>query len=172
MSAFDICYPSVIRSEGGYVNNPRDNGGETNLGVTRRAWEAWTGKPASATDMRALTVAAVRPFYRAMYWNAIHGDSFAPALALCLFHCAVNAGPKRAAKMIQKVVGALPDGSIGPATIAAVNLWVATHGVRSAVSAYQNALRDFYHALPTFPTFGNGWLNRAKDVERQALEMA
>ena len=64
-------------------NNPRDPGGMTNLGVTKRAWEAWVGHSVDEQDMRSLTPESVGPFYRAMYWNAAHGGSLpAPARGL------------------------------------------------------------------------------------------
>jgi lysozyme family protein len=171
MTAFDTCYASILKSEGGYVNNPKDPGGMTNLGVTKRAWEAWVGHPVAEGDMRGLTGEKVAPFYRAMYWNPVHGDALPPALALCAFHVSVNAGPKRAAKLLQMIVGAAPDGAIGPGTLAAVTLWICAHSAQAAVTAYQDALRAFYRGLPTFITFGKGWLNRAADVEQQAKAM-
>ena len=172
MTAFDTCYASVIASEGGYVNDPRDNGGITNLGVTKRAWEAWVGHPVTEADMRALTKEGVGPLYRAMYWNAAHCDALPTALALCVFHVSVNAGPKRAAKLLQGMVGAVPDGAIGPATLAAVARYVSSKGERAAVSAFQDGLRAFYRSLDTFATFGHGWFNRAASVEQQALALA
>lgn len=172
MTAFDLCYASVIRSEGGYTNNPADPGGATNLGVTKRAWEAYLNRKVSVADIKALTVEQVKPFYRAMYWNAVYGDNLPIGLGLCVFHTAVNAGPKRAAKILQSIVGALIDGAIGPATLAAVKAWTCSHSEIEAVNAYQDHLRAFYRALPTFPTFGRGWINRSMDVQRQALELA
>ena len=172
MSSFDTCYASILASEGGYVNNPRDPGGITNLGVTKRAWEAWTGRPATVASMKALTPAAAAPFYRAMYWNAIHGDSLPVSVALCLFHCAVNSGPQRAGKILQAVVGATPDGSIGPATLRSVTLWLQRYGEKAMVSAFQDDYRDFYRSLSTFATFGRGWMNRAAEVEAQAKVLA
>lgn len=171
MSTFDTCYASVIASEGGFVNDKRDAGGVTNLGVTKRAWEAWHGCPVTEQDMRNLTPKDVSSFYRAMYWNAVHGDSVPPSLALVLFHCAVNAGPKRAATLLQGIVGAVPDGSIGPGTLRAVMAWIGVHGERAMVTAFQDALRAFYRSLHNFDVFGKGWLSRAADVERQAMGM-
>ncbi len=40
---FKECLALVLKSEGGYVNNPQDPGGMTNLGVTKRVWEEYTG---------------------------------------------------------------------------------------------------------------------------------
>ena len=173
MSAFDTCLASVLHAEGGFSDNPLDPGGMTQLGVTKRAWESWVGHSVDEADMRALVPMTVGPFYRAMYWNPIHGDALPPALALCLFHCSVNAGPRRAARLLQSVVGATPDGAIGPATLAAVTRLVQARvgGLATLVGAFQDALRAYYHSLATFPTFGKGWLNRAAGVEAQALAM-
>ena len=172
MTTFDTCYASLITSEGGWSNNPRDHGGMTNLGVTKRAWEAWVGHPVTETDMRALTAEQVAPFYRALYWNPVHGDNLPPSLALCLFHSSVNDGARRTAMLLQSVVGAAPDGAIGPATLHAVMAWIGIHGERKMVTAFQDALRTFYRGLSTFEVFGKGWLNRANDIEQQAMELA
>jgi lysozyme family protein len=168
MTAFDICFPSLLEEEGGWANDPRDAGGMTNLGDTRVAWEHWVDRPVHEAEMRALTPALVGPFYRSQYWNTVHGDSFPVGLALCLLHCSANCGPGRAAQLLQGVVGATPDGAIGPATIAAVNGWTAEHGVAAIIAEFQDELRAYYRTRPTFPAFGKGWLARADRVEHQA----
>jgi lysozyme family protein len=172
MTAFDICFDSILASEGGFVNDPRDTGGATNLGVTKRAWEQWVGHPVTIADIKSLTPAKAAPFYRSQYWNAAHCDSFPASLALCLFHCAVNSGPKRAATILQGIVGALPDGSIGPATLQLARGAIAVRGERAMVTAFQDAYRAYYRTLSNFDHFGKGWLNRARDVEQQALALA
>ena len=40
---FDECLKMLLHHEGGYVNHPKDPGGETNLGVTKRVYEKWGG---------------------------------------------------------------------------------------------------------------------------------
>ena len=64
----------LLKHEGGYVNHPRDPGGETNLGVTRKVWEEWIGKPAGKDAMKALTVKDVAPLYKKLYWDKVKGD--------------------------------------------------------------------------------------------------
>ena len=34
-SNYDKCLETILHHEGGYVNHPKDPGGETNLGVTK-----------------------------------------------------------------------------------------------------------------------------------------
>ena len=173
MTAFDICFASIIKAEGGFVNDSRDSGGVTNLGVTMRAWAAWVGHPVTPGDMRVLTPPMVAPFYRANYWNPVHGDNLPTALGLVLFHCAVNAGPARAAKLLQGIVGTVPDGALGPATLAAVRKRIEARvsGLGDLVHEFQDALRAYYRSLHNFDAFGKGWENRANDVEKQAIRM-
>ena len=61
---FQTCLEHVLKSEGGFSNHPSDPGGVTNLGVTKKVWEEWTGKPATEQDMRNLTHDDVAPLYQ------------------------------------------------------------------------------------------------------------
>ena len=40
---FDTALKAILHHEGGFVNHPKDPGGMTNLGVTKRVWEEWVG---------------------------------------------------------------------------------------------------------------------------------
>lgn len=169
---FDEALKVILRHEGGYVNHPRDPGGITNLGVTKNTWEAWTKKPATVADMRALTPVTVAPLYKARYWDECKCGQMPAGLALCVFDFAVNAGPRRAARYLQTMVGAVADGNIGPATVAAVTMWTGKHGDAEAVRQYQAARERYYRSLSTFDTFGRGWLRRVRETETEALRMA
>lgn len=171
MDTFGKCLAVVLREEGGFVNNPSDPGGMTNLGVTKATWEGWTGKPATAADMHALTPDKVGPLYAEKYWNAVHCADLPPGLALCVFDFAVNTGPGRAARYLQQLVRAAQDGQVGPATLAAVRSLVANIGEAAVVRQFQNMRRQYYHTLGTFTVFGRGWLRRVDDVETEALRM-
>ena len=35
---------AILHHEGGYVNHPKDPGGETNLGVTKKVYEEYVAK--------------------------------------------------------------------------------------------------------------------------------
>jgi len=165
---FERALDIILRHEGGYVNHSKDPGGRTNLGVTQRVWEAWTGRPATEAEMRALTRAKVAPLYRKNYWDAVRGDDLPPAVALCAFDFAVNAGPSRSIRTLQRAAGVPEDGKIGPITLAAMN----SCSPAALVDKFQDARRAFYRSLSTFPTFGKGWLRRVDEVEAAALVLA
>jgi lysozyme family protein len=173
MTPYDKALAFVLKEEGGYVNNPRDPGGITNLGVTKRAWETYLHHPVDEAAMRALTVADVTPFYRTQYWNAVMGDKLPAGIGLAVFDLAVNGGVRRASKMLQELVGEKNvDGWIGAATFASLSRHVDQHGIAHTIGAYVDARRAFYRSLSTFPTFGKGWLARCDRVEQAALGAA
>ena len=161
---FDTAMRLLLRHEGGYVNHPEDNGGMTNLGVTKAVWSAHIGRDATEADMLALTPEAVLPVYRARYWDAIHGDDLPYGVDYCLFDCAVNSGPGRAVKLAQYVLHQKVDGSFGPKTMAAIK---AADPVE-LIEDYSQRRLDFLKSLPTWKMFGNGWGKRVSEAELEA----
>lgn len=168
---FDLALPVILEMEGGYVNHPKDPGGRTNLGVTQRTWEGWVKRPATEAEMRRLTVDDVAPLYRRNYWDAVRGDDLPAGVALSVFDFGVNAGPSRAVRYLQIAVGALPDGRIGPKTLARVQDYIGREGQAALVREYADQRRSYYRQLGTFPVFGKGWLRRVAHIEAEALKL-
>ena len=165
MSKFKEALEIILHHEGGYVNHPKDPGGETNLGVTKRVYEDFGG----TKDMKDLTIEDVEPIYRKNYWDKCRCDDLPSGLDLCVFDFAVNAGPGRAAKYLQTLVAALPvDGGIGPMTLAKVNEYVEKFNVKHAVVHYQANRQKYYEELSTFATFGRGWTRRVEETTETA----
>lgn len=158
----------ILRWEGGYVNHPADPGGMTNLGVTKRVWEEWIGRPATEQDMRSLTVDKVTPLYKKRYWDAVRGDDLPSGVDLCVFDCAVNAGVGRSSKFLQQVVGVTQDGQIGPKTLAAV----AKKEPQTIIGEFCHLREAHYKSLSTFATFGKGWMRRLDSIEEESRGMA
>jgi lysozyme family protein len=79
---FDDALKAILKHEGGYVNHPKDPGGMTNLGVTKKVWEAWVGKAVDEKEMRALTPEVVGPMYKKKYWDAVKADEMPDGLGL------------------------------------------------------------------------------------------
>lgn len=99
MADFAPALALTLKHEGGFVNDKDDPGGITNLGVTKKAWEAWIGHDATEEDMRALTVEQVSPFYKQEYWDTLGLDEDQDQrYAESLFDYCVNAGHAAAVK--------------------------------------------------------------------------
>ena len=161
------CLETILHHEGGYVNHPKDPGGETNLGVTKRVYEDWGG----TKDMKDLTVEDVSPIYKKNYWDRVKGDDLPAGLDLCVFDFGVNAGTGRAAKYLQKMIGTTPDGGIGPATLQKLKEYVDDQGVGHTIKLYQMGRQKYYESLSTFSTFGRGWTRRVEETTALALKM-
>ena len=166
-SNFESALAHVLQSEGGYVNNPADPGGRTNLGCTQTVWEEFVGHPVSEADMKALTPADVAPLYKRKYWDKVSGDDLHFGLDYAVFDAAINSGPGRAAKWLQEVVGVEADGAIGKGTLAAV----AAHDTQEVIALYNDKRLQFLESLPTFATFGKGWSNRVSSVQSISSSM-
>ena len=164
---FDKCLEMLLSHEGGFVNHPEDPGGITNLGVTKKVYDEWTGRESTEQEMRDLTPEDVGPIYKKNYWDRIKGDSLPSGVDWCAFDWCVNSGKSRPSKAIQRAVGATQDGAIGPATIGLIM----EKDPEEIINYVYGVRQDFYKSLKTFETFGRGWTRRNKETLHQALEM-
>lgn len=165
---FDRAMTLVFVSEGGFVHDPRDPGGATNLGVTKKTLEHERGQSVTVADVRALGRPEASGIYRKSYWNTVHGDELPAGLDYATFDYAVNSGPARAIMSLQKALGVAPDGRIGQLTMAAA----ATCDAKIVVRALTRERLAFLRALSTWPAFGRGWTRRVEGVETSAIAMA
>ena len=161
------CLETMLHHEGGYVNHPKDPGGETNLGVTKRVYEEWGG----TKDMKDLLVEDVAPIYKKNYWDKLKGDNLPSGLDLCVFDFGVNAGPGRAAKYLQSMIGTTPDGGIGPMTLKALDIYTGANGLVETIEEYQKRRQEYYEKLSTFATFGRGWTRRVNETTELAKKL-
>lgn len=157
---FDRCLTFVLQHEGGYVNDPKDPGGETNMGISRKSYPS--------ENIKDMTRARAAQIYKRDYWDAVRGDELPTGLDLVAFDAAVNSGVSRGAKWLQEAVGAPADGKVGPHTLAAAH---AAHP--EAVIDRACGLRlTFLRKLSTWGRFGKGWGRRVEDVRLTAISMA
>lgn len=165
---FDPSFELMIKSEGGFVNDPKDKGGATNLGVTMGAWSSYVRYPATVEMIKNLTVEDVRPFYRKQYWNMVRGDELPTGVDYAVFDVAVNSGVTRAIRFLQLGLGISADGVIGAITMKHATTMPSDDLIR----AICQERREFLQKLGNFDHFGRGWLSRVNHVEKTALEMA
>jgi len=165
---WEQCFALVLKNEGGYVDNPSDPGGATNLGCTKATWEAFVGHEVTKDDIKALTPNDVMPLYKKNYWDKINGDALPLGVDYAVFDFAINSGVNRAAKTLQSVLGVAEDGQIGPGTLAAFE----TANPRDVATAVCEQRLTFLQGLPTWGSFGKGWGARVSTIEKQSFYMA
>lgn len=154
---FEKAVQIILRHEGGYVDNPADPGGETNFGISKRAYPD--------LDIKNLTEAEAVEIYRRDYWDAIRCDEIPDFMRLMVFDTAVNQGRGVAVRYLQAVSGADIDGIVGPQTLARANALK----LRDGLLRFAENRKDRYFKTRGFDTFGRGWIARLMDVLFESL---
>lgn len=171
---FDKSFKLILKHEGGWANNPKDPGGPTMKGVTLATFRRLVKANATKEELRNITDAQLATIYRRSFWDPIGGALLPSGVDHAVFDFAINSGPGRAAEYLQRVVGAVPDGRVGPATIAAVEKLPAMRVIEKLMAdreAFLRRAKDKKGNL-LWPTFKGGWSKRLKRVREEALAMA
>lgn len=158
MDRFQQYINRVLLSEGGYVNNEKDPGGETSFGIAKRSYPN--------LDIRSLTRQDAIAIYRRDFWERVHGPLLPPSFAFQALDAAVNHGIDNAVRWMQSAAGVAPDGYFGPVTVAAI----AAANPADLVLGFLAERLNFYTRLSTFGIFGRGWARRIVANLRFAAE--
>lgn len=145
---YDVAFTQLAQIEGGYVNHEDDPGGETNFGISKSAFPL--------EDIPGMTLDRAKFLYKRDYWGPAGCDALPDKVKYAQFDCAVHSGPRRAIKLLQQAVGAVPDGYLGPKTLQAVNSMSPARAVARMVATRQ----EFMVSLPTWRSFSRGWVRR------------
>lgn len=148
---FDQCFDKLISHEGGYVNHASDPGGETNYGISKRAYPS--------LDIKALTLADAKAIYKRDYWDRAQCDQLPSQLSYLVFDAAVNSGIGQSIRFLQRAVGVADDGAIGPITLSAAKRM----DTESLCARFIGQRLEFMTRLSTFDVFGKGWSRRLAD---------
>lgn len=144
------------RKKVGYVNIPSDRGGETKYGVAQKA-----NPNISVYD---LDLDGAMNVYFNQYWLRGSCDKLTYPITLIHFDGCVNHGIGRANKFLQRAVGAVEDGQIGPATLRAIN----SMDAEILIKRLSKIRADFYNAIvqrdPSQQMFLKGWMRRIDEV--------
>lgn len=148
----------LLSSEGGYVNNPADPGGETNWGIAKRSYPH--------VNIKDLTRAMAIEIYRNDFWHPIGGDTLPFALGFQLLDAAVNSGIGNAIRWLQRAVNVADDGHWGPASTVAL----ASVPLNDVLLRFLSIRLRFMTMLTNWPNASRGWARRIADDLLYAAE--
>src|SRR6266403_2792356 len=118
MSNFIKAFEFLLRREGGFVNNPLDMGGPTNMGITQGDLAHFYNRPISIEEVKELKPEIAQTFYRLRFWEHMKLDAVESSkIAVVIFDQGVLRGQHRIIQDIQHILGLDPDGIMGPQTI-------------------------------------------------------
>lgn len=172
----------VFAAEGDYSDDADDAGGATRYGISLRYLK---GKgllgdidddgDIDADDIRSLNRDIAATFYRTDFWVRCRCGDMPFPLAIIIFDQAVNTGARTAARVLQKHVGAIPDGVIGPNTLSKILIQFRKNPTWF-IASYLGKRSCYYHDIsvknPNLEKFLNGWFNRLFELQQFIMEKA
>lgn len=169
--AVDQLIADVLEKEGGYVDHPADRGGPTKFGITQATLSKFLERVATVEDVKNLELGTAHDIYELRYYRAPRIDKLPEAIQPFVFDSAVNHGPRRAIRFVQKVCNdagfgpLIADGLMGPKTKAVANScyesmqeWMLVALVQERQMFYSNIVAHDESQR----VFLKGWLARAR----------
>ena len=145
---FQLFIQRILKSEGGYVDDPNDPGGETQWGISKRSYPN--------VDIKNLTRDGAISIYKRDFWDVILASEMYVSIAFVALDFAVNSGIQTAIRKLQSSVGAADDGHWGPESQRLMLKFS-----EPDVGFLFLAERLEYRAkLKSFTLYGAGWTNR------------
>ncbi len=169
------CVALVRKHEGGYNRDYHDPGnwtsGQVGIGILRGTNGGIAASAHPELDIANLTSEKIDEIYVTEYCPLYHVNEIPLALAMAALDAGVMSGAgdrkhERAIGWLQEAVGATPDGSFGPRTLAACH---DVTDLRQAVNALCDKRLCFLRELRLWKRDGNGWSARVADTRRAAL---
>lgn len=175
---FNDCMNFVLSWEGGYVNNPKDRGKETNRGITKAVFEEAKkdGLINKERILKELTKEEAVTIYKKKYWDSWGWGNLPYPLSLCMFDMAVNHGGRGMAFIVQRAINSLStntltvDGKYGKNTEKELYRLAEEKPLELSrkICDYR---KDFYDRIiqstPQQAVFRRGWYNRAEAMRKK-----
>jgi lysozyme family protein len=156
---FTLWWETGGKEDGAFHDDPKDPGGETKWGISKKAYPD--------LDIKNITAHGAHEIYRRDYWIASKCHHMPDAFSKCMFDTAVNVGVRRASRMVQRVVKVEVDGKVGTKTLAALS----DYNKRSEnhlINKFLGQRIEYYTAItlrdPKLRVFYTGWVRRTIDL--------
>jgi len=151
MANFEDAVEKTLENEGGYVDDPKDPGGETKYGISKSSYPN--------VDIKNLTKEQAKDIYRNDFWM-FDGIRSQP-VATKLFDAYVNEG-RLAIRWAQYVSGVSVDGFYGTITEKAINAMDEVVFMVQFRQTWVNHIIDLAESKPSMAKFVDGLLRRAR----------
>lgn len=157
--SFKEVFDRTINHEGNYVNDPKDPGGETKFGISKRSYPKLI--------IKELTLEDAFNIYKRDFWDIISGDKIPGSVAYQLFDFAINSSIETAIRYFQRSLGVADDGHFGPISNEAVKQTSETDMIMNLCAERL----EFMTKLKNWPDNSRGWARRiAQNLKFGALD--
>jgi lysozyme family protein len=163
----DELIDDIIRREGGFVDHPADRGGPTKYGITQSTLAAWRHRTVSRDDILNLSEDEARAIYRKKYVEDPGFADLPDPLRELLVDSAVHSGPMAVIIWVQRALGIMVDGYIGPQTKAALKDAKPDWLYRQILASRLIFIGHLITSDPTQAAFAGGWMARLSEFVRK-----
>ncbi len=180
LSNWDKAFNSVLKYEGGYVNDPLDMGGETNMGITKNTLikAQNEGIIDRNVTVRTLKKSDAQKIYKAYYWDKMYCDDYETPIDHIIFDSVVNHGIKGGSRIVQRAVNSMgidgltlvTDGIFGKLSREAVDRVCSLVDVKNFGKMILIKRKSYYDDIiankPSQAKFRRGWYNRINNLAK------
>lgn len=169
MASIELLAPKILKWEGGYVNDPDDKGGATNMGITIATWKrvGYDKDGDHFIDAKDIKLLSKDDFIKVLrlYWDRWRADEIInQSLANLLVDWVWGSG-KWGIVIPQRVLKVKEDGIVGNQTIKALNQQPAEEFFNRIYFLRVKFLNNIVVNNPSQAKFLHGWLNRLTDFK-------
>lgn len=170
MAKIELLIPILFKWEGGFVNDPKDHGGATNMGVTISTWrqigyDKDGDGDIDVDDIRLLTREDATMVLKKFYWDRWKADQIKNQSIANILVDWVWCSGKWGIIIPQRILQLNGDGIVGPLTIKQLN----TVNQQLLFSDLKRMRGQFFLDIvrndPPQKRFLDGWMNRLNDFE-------
>lgn len=170
MAKVELLAPYIKKWEGGFVHDPTDRGGPTNMGITMATYEGYCrrkGYPQPTIErLIRLTEAEWTEILKTMFWDRWIADRIdSQSVANILVDWVWMSG-SHGIKIPQRLLGVRVDGVVGDKTLERLNAQDPDRFFRVVFDARKRFFYDIVDARPANRRFLRGWINRLEDIKR------
>lgn len=189
MAKVELLVPFIKKWEGGFVNDPADRGGATNMGVTMATFEAYCRRKAyprpTIERLKKLSEIEWVDILKTMYWDRWKADSINSQKVANILVDWVWGSGSHGISIPQRLLGVKVDGIVGVNTLRALNSQDPDKFFQSVFDARKQFFQDITVASikrfekrigrkatqrellkHTNQRFIKGWMNRLEDIKR------
>lgn len=167
---FETTFERIIGNEGTFQDDPKDRGnwtsgiiGQGQLKGTKYGIAAMTYP---SLDIKNLTVDDAKKIYYNQWWIPLKMNQFPRALQYQMIDASINHGMHETSKMLQRAIGANPDGILGPVSISTLNRL----DVNDVLMLFLSYRLEFMTNIRTWDTYSKGWTRRVAHNLRYAAK--
>lgn len=161
--------PFIRKWEGGFVDDPDDPGGATNMGVTIGTYEMYCKKKGypqpTVEKLKNLKESDMVDILKTMYWDKFKADEIRSQSVANICVDWIWLSGITAIKRVQRVLSVKQDGVVGPVTLAAINSISALPLFGMIKGERKRHIEEMCRKNPKKKKFRNGWLNRLNDLQ-------